>query len=193
MGNILFKEDKKQLRIILTQKINKMSTEEKQSHSQRICKIIELSPLWLNRTALFAYYPLGKELDISPLLHRAWENDEIPLALPRISGSTMTFHRVTQWNKINMQPNKWGILEPLGEWELLNPHDFEHPLMILPGLGFTEKGKRLGRGGGFYDRYLNENLRDCTQLTKWGVAYPCQLCRDIPTEPHDVSLDKIIY
>ncbi len=60
-------------------------------------------------------------------------------------------------------------------------------LLIVPGLGFSYTGDRIGRGGGFYDRYL-EKYRGL----KIGVAYCEQLVEEIPTESHDVKVDFVV-
>ena len=60
-------------------------------------------------------------------------------------------------------------------------------LLVVPGLGFCESGKRLGRGGGFYDRYLSS-----FNGTTVGICYEGQLLEAVPVEPHDCSVGCII-
>ena len=59
--------------------------------------------------------------------------------------------------------------------------------MVVPGVAFDRKGKRLGRGKGFYDRFLKS-----TNATKVGVGYEFQLIDEVPSEPHDISMDIIV-
>lgn len=60
-------------------------------------------------------------------------------------------------------------------------------LAIIPGRAFTRQGKRLGRGGGWYDRILPK-----LHGPKWGVAFGCQIKKDIPTDPWDVQMNKVV-
>ena len=193
MRSTLFDMEKKQLRQYVIQQIKSLDKNEKEAHSQRICSEIIHTNEWQNRDILFAYYPLESEIDIRILLYKAWESSETPLALPCISGKRMNFYRVDWDMRDKMKLNNRGILEPLTDWEKLEPDNFSNPLMIIPGLAFTLSGKRLGRGGGFYDRYLGRDTIILKDLTKWAAAYPCQLGEDFPIEPHDISLDKIFF
>lgn len=59
-------------------------------------------------------------------------------------------------------------------------------LAIIPGRAFTSAGDRMGRGKGYYDRMLSS-----LNCPKWGVAFHCQMVKEIPTDPWDVRLDKI--
>jgi 5-formyltetrahydrofolate cyclo-ligase len=62
-------------------------------------------------------------------------------------------------------------------------------LVLVPGLAFDEKGARLGRGGGFYDRLLAS--KSATTLAM-GVAFAFQLESKLPLEPHDVAMDAVL-
>ncbi len=61
-------------------------------------------------------------------------------------------------------------------------------LAIIPGRAFTRRGDRLGRGKGYYDRLLAK-----LGCPKWGVAFPCQIVREVPTDAWDVTLDRVIF
>ena len=61
--------------------------------------------------------------------------------------------------------------------------------MVVPGVAFAEDGRRLGRGKGYYDRYLSRaEFRAFTV----GVCYGCQLRGDIPAEPHDKKVSMVV-
>jgi 5-formyltetrahydrofolate cyclo-ligase len=59
---------------------------------------------------------------------------------------------------------------------------------ICPGIAFSENGDRLGSGRGYYDRYLSAHPPRITI----GLAFECQIVKDLPAEPHDRSMDWII-
>jgi 5-formyltetrahydrofolate cyclo-ligase len=62
-------------------------------------------------------------------------------------------------------------------------------VVVVPGLAFTADGRRLGQGGGHYDRFLPRLRAGCVTI---GAAFAEQLVEDIPTEPHDVRLDIVV-
>jgi len=70
---------------------------------------------------------------------------------------------------------------------LPDPATFD--LVIVPGVAFTERGARLGRGGGWYDRLLPQLRADCATV---GVAFDIQVLPELPVEPHDVPVDVVV-
>ncbi|MCA9312319.1 MAG: hypothetical protein KDA21_13985, partial [Phycisphaerales bacterium] len=74
----------------------------------------------------------------------------------------------------------------------------EIDLILVPGLAFDTAGRRLGRGGGVYDRYLARvcDVEGRGQVTRGpllcGVCFEIQVWEDLPTEDHDVGMDLII-
>lgn len=62
-------------------------------------------------------------------------------------------------------------------------------VVIVPGIAFTADGRRLGQGGGWFDRFLAGIRVDCSAI---GVCFDEQLLADLPTEPHDVILDAVV-
>ena len=74
------------------------------------------------------------------------------------------------------------ILGPLESAPVITPD-----VLIIPGLGFSKEGKRLGRGKGFYDRYLENST-----AVKIGIAFEIQIEKDIPVEQHDKEMDFVV-
>ncbi|HSL73997.1 MAG TPA: 5-formyltetrahydrofolate cyclo-ligase [Ilumatobacteraceae bacterium] len=62
-------------------------------------------------------------------------------------------------------------------------------VVVVPGLAFTADGRRLGQGGGWYDRYLAQVPPGCVTV---GVCFAGQLVDDLPTEPHDIAVDVVV-
>ncbi len=170
-------------------RINRLSPEEEKAFSRNLCRSIRTSPEYREADALFAYYPFRRETNLLPLLNEALK-ENIPVFLPLIAGKEMTFRRVHSLVKTELVPNKWGIYEPDRRLPSGRGEDFSRPLMLLPGVAFTGDGRRLGRGGGFYDRYLE---KDRGNLILAGTAYPCQIVDELPAEPHDILMDKVFY
>jgi 5-formyltetrahydrofolate cyclo-ligase len=62
-------------------------------------------------------------------------------------------------------------------------------VVVVPGLAFTVDGRRLGQGGGHYDRFLPRLRPDCVTV---GAAFAEQIVDELPTDPHDVRLDLVV-
>lgn len=78
----------------------------------------------------------------------------------------------------------FGLLEPQGDLEVVDPSQID--LIHVPGLAFTKEGYRIGYGGGYYDRYL-ENFGGHSLST----IYPCQI-QDFNSEDHDIPVQEVL-
>jgi 5-formyltetrahydrofolate cyclo-ligase len=107
---------------------------------------------------------------------------EYAVCYPRVLGEEMQFRRVEDVR--NLQNGRWGIDEPVEGAPVVDNLD----LIICPGVAFTRGGLRLGRGKGFYDRYI-EGLAKKPVL--WGVQYAERIKSTLPHESHDVMMDRV--
>lgn len=131
------------------------------------------------------YYPVGSEA--SPLGYARWFYEAgHTVALPWFADKTspMTFR---QWSnpfvEDELEPAPWGGLQPDGSAEAVTPD-----VLIVPLLAFTDRGERLGQGGGHYDRYLQNN-QDAITI---GIGWDCQRVERLPVEPHDMPLRAVV-
>lgn len=86
--------------------------------------------------------------------------------------------------------NRFGIPEPdLAASSLLDPEDLDH--VLLPLIGFDDRGQRLGTGGGYYDRSFAFRLGNRQPPRLIGIAYACQQVAALPAAEWDVPLDLI--
>lgn len=91
-------------------------------------------------------------------------------------------------NARQVRRGRFGVWEPDVETtQVLKPEELS--VILLPGLFFTLEGARLGRGGGFFDRYL---ARTTATTLRAGVALDWQLVESLPLEPHDQQMDWLI-
>lgn len=64
-------------------------------------------------------------------------------------------------------------------------------LVIVPGVAFDDAGNRMGRGRGYYDRFLSQHT--LSKAYKLGICYKQQMIENIPVEPHDIRMDEVIH
>lgn len=110
----------------------------------------------------------------------------VEVVAPRWNGETYELARLKGLDEQNLRRGPMGIREP-ADADIVAPRDVY--VWIVPGLAFTPEGKRLGYGGGWYDRFLASAPRGAVKI---GVAYPFQLVDDLPMDPHDIPLTGVI-
>jgi 5-formyltetrahydrofolate cyclo-ligase len=134
------------------------------------------------RVALFASLP--DEIDTRPLFERVLSAGK-PCLFPRcLSDDSLVFARVEVWE--DLVPGRYGVPEPPvgSEVEALGPGD----LAVLPGVAFDRRGRRLGRGRGFYDRTFSPEGGPVLV----GLAAAFQVVDEVPAGPTDRPVDVIV-
>lgn len=86
-----------------------------------------------------------------------------------------------------LEPSRYGIREPAISAPRAAYDEID--AVLVPGLAFDERGLRLGRGGGYYDRLLPLLRPDAVRI---GIAYDEQVLERIPAEDHDVEMDLVV-
>lgn len=125
------------------------------------------------------------EVETAALIEYLWQQGK-RVCVPKSDGSTkrMQFYKIDSWS--DTEPGYKGILEPK-ETSCDAVSKSEIDCIIVPGVVFTPKGYRIGFGGGFFDRYLE----DYTGMTCSLVA-SLQLYEQLPIEHHDVPVQYLI-
>lgn len=172
----------------------KALTKERRSSETRqvIGRIIE-SPDYKRSGVIVSYMALGSELDLTELNEKVLADGK-KLVLPVVKGKDLIFREVKGLTEEYFAIGSFGIREPKEDLPLWDPkEERSNTLWLLPGVAFDRGCRRLGQGGGYYDRTL-ERLRAFQRAgdTIAGVAFECQIADRIPTEEWDASLDKVI-
>lgn len=129
------------------------------------------------------YAALPDEPDIDPLLaHLASEGR---LALPRIDGDQLSLHLVSAHQTLDT--GSFHIREPSDLDPQVDPADLT--LLVLPGRAFDRAGRRLGRGGGHYDRLV---ARLPASIRRLGVAFGEQIVAVVPTDATDQVVHSVV-
>ena len=132
-----------------------------------------------------AYLASPQEIDLSPFIRKMLAMG-VKVVAPRWNGETYELAVLTGLDEVHLRHGPMGILEP-AEAEIVSPKAVG--VWLIPGLAFTRNGKRLGYGGGWYDRLLAEAPKGSLKL---GIAHAFQVVDDLPSEPHNVSLDGVV-
>ena len=110
----------------------------------------------------------------------------VKVVAPRWNGETYCLARLKELDDKHLRRGPMGIREPVDD-DIVPPQDVY--AWIVPGLAFTRDGKRLGYGGGWYDRLLASAPKSAAKI---GVAYSFQIVSDLPAEPHDILLTDVV-
>lgn len=109
----------------------------------------------------------------------------VRLVLPRMEDDSLTLREVR--DLASLRPGAWGILEPPADTVLVPPEGVD--LFLVPGLLFDRSGRRLGRGGGHYDRLLQ---RSRVGASRMGLCYAERVMAELPAAEWDVFMHVIV-
>jgi 5-formyltetrahydrofolate cyclo-ligase len=164
----------------------------------RAAGILEQSSLWAGFTTLLVFLSLDCEIDTGPLIQAAFRGGK-KIFVPRIRGKTLNFCRL-EGPDSPRTAGPFGTREPASGAAELRPGDFP-ALAVTPGLAFTPGGIRLGRGGGYYDRFFAGLDRGilappgspgppfpCFAL---GLCLDCQIEDRLPSDKWDKPMDAL--
>jgi 5-formyltetrahydrofolate cyclo-ligase len=178
--------DKNAIRRKLRETLANISEPERHRKSLAACGLITSSPEFAAAGTVMLYLSTAHEVDTTQLAIRAWQ-----------AGKTVVVPKVS-WDQKRMLPveitslhsdiatSGLGIREPVGGKPVpTNLID----LVVVPGLGFTTTGYRIGRGMGFYDRFLAQ--ADFLGVS-CGLAFEEQVVEDLPVLDHDMPLSMLV-
>jgi 5-formyltetrahydrofolate cyclo-ligase len=183
--------DKAVLRREIKRRLEKLSGNEIDVYSRRATAHLLDSELWSAARAILAFASLAREVQTAGIISAARDAGK-GLALPRVDGEKLVFHEIVHDGprSPHLIRHVLGMEEPPPHApvaDLLGSELWREPLVLVPGLAFDRQGYRLGRGRGFYDRFL----ADLTAETV-GVCFECQLVDRVPAESWDARVQYLL-
>lgn len=177
--------EKKKARQIIRRAVQRLTPSERRQKSRAIRARLLALPELRTSKYIMAYLPMNDEWDTRPLLAdliSAGKRLYAPSAT--IKARLMTPIRLTSLQ--NLSAGAYGILEPDSEESCpVSKLDF----LLIPGRAFDRHGNRLGRGAGFYDRFM---AADDFNAVRCAGAFACQMLDDVPHDSHDLPVQIIV-
>lgn len=153
-------------------------------------KIVQTEEFQKAKTVLL-YSPIAGEVDIRSIVGLPAKKlgEKKSWVLPRAIGdSRMLFFAFDSFD--DLKEEKYGIQVPKATNNLVKKEELD--FIIVPGVMFTRKGKRLGRGGGYYDRLLSDLKEAGSKSTALGLCFEELIMEEIPFSEHDFQLKQVI-
>ena len=177
--------DKNTLRQEIKTKVAKLSNREVVKDNKAINSHICVSRHFLEAKVVMGYLAQGKEVNIDPALQQALNSDKI-VGVPRVleEDGQMEIVRLTDFKKLGK--DRYGIRVPQEPYEVIDPSDVD--LILVPAVACTGAGDRMGRGAGYYDRFLPH----CAKAVPMGVVFEAQVVEELPVNAHDRKISYLV-
>jgi 5-formyltetrahydrofolate cyclo-ligase len=165
-----------------------------QSKSRALSERLFSTSWWSTADWVFIYIPMFGEVETRYIVVRAYK-DSKQVAIPRMEGGDLAFYHY-EGRTEELLPHQFGILEPDPSWSYVDPNvlQAQHLLVLTPGLAFDRQRRRLGRGKGYYDRFLaavRAARQHGIESLAVGLAFAEQIVAEVPVADHDEPLDGI--
>ncbi|MEZ6165533.1 MAG: 5-formyltetrahydrofolate cyclo-ligase, partial [Phycisphaerales bacterium] len=181
---------KPDLRHEAEQRLRGLTTTQQSNNASAITPHLLADPTITTASTILAYAAFGTELSLDPFISAALNRAQT-IAIPAIDWATKSMAPVAITNLANdLETGRYDIRVPKPGLALVEPAQLD--VILLPGLAFDRAGNRLGRGAGFYDRFISALHEAGHRPTLIGVCYHAQVVDSVPTEPHDHRVDRVI-
>ena len=171
--------EKKELRTLIKTLKKQHTKEQLEAQSEAIMTKLERHPNFMKAHKVMLYNALPDEVQTLAFLEK-WHLKK-QIILPTVVGDDII--PVEYAKDTDFAVGDFNILEPQNE-----PYRGDFDLIVVPGVAFDREGNRLGRGRGYYDRFLSQHL----EVKRIGICFDFQLVDEVPAEPFDIRMDEVI-
>lgn len=178
---------KQRLRVQLRAQRRALQSSQQVGAARALARHLLHHSVFLRAHHVACYLAADGEIDTWHILRACWRLGK-RVYVPVTKSGTMVFRRYDKGDKLRR--GGFGLLEPLPSSPTIVPDQLD--LVLLPLVGFTRRGERLGMGGGYYDRCFADRRSRRHRPTLLGLAHSFQELDTLPSQPHDRGLDGIV-
>lgn len=176
--------NKKEIRKQMLSILESIPENERKNQDESIALKIGELPELCDAECFFAYIGIGYEIKTTKIIEKLLREGKC-VCVPLCYGSgKMDAIKITSLD--DLHPGRYGIPEPPANGEKASPSNID--AIIVPGVAFDKEGRRLGRGGGYYDRFMESAIN----AKKIALCREINLIDEVPCEEHDESVDIIV-
>ncbi len=128
------------------------------------------------------YFSIGKEVRTKEIIETLLK-DKKRICLPKIIKDKMCFVEIMSLD--DLKRGKFSVMEPINRFPEIDPNELD--IIFVPAVSLDKMGNRIGRGSGYYDKFLN----NCN-AKKIALAYDFQILDSIPSDKRDIRMDYIM-
>jgi 5-formyltetrahydrofolate cyclo-ligase len=173
-------ENKISLRNLLLEKRDNTSYDLLKIASDKMQKKLKKIYAFTNAHRIGVYYPIGSEILTQNIIQELISNGQ-EVFLPKVIDGKMEFRKITDFS--SLEKGSFDIMEPKDDCKVNNSLD----IILVPTVGISLSGVRLGYGHGFYDKFLAEY-----KTTTISLILEKQIIKNIPKSEHDILMDWIV-
>lgn len=171
--------NKKEIRNKIKQLKKEHTMQELDSQSEVILSKLEKHKAFKDANIVMLYASLPDEVNTHSFIEK-WRNKK-HIILPTVSGDDII--PVELGKETTFATGDFNIMEPQNE-----PYHGSFDLIVVPGVAFDSDGNRIGRGKGYYDRFLSHHPK----VKRIGICFDFQYIDKVPTEENDIKMDEVI-
>ncbi|MFA5890918.1 MAG: 5-formyltetrahydrofolate cyclo-ligase [Actinomycetota bacterium] len=177
------RERKDTVRRLTLARRGRLDAAEREARAERLIERLLAMPEVAEAERVLAFVSVRSEVPTGRLLQAVLASGSV-LLLPYVADDgALQAAEVESLDEL--EPGYRGIPEPRSRFAL---HPAEASVIVLPGVAFDERGRRLGHGGGFYDAFLRES----PVVPRIGICFEVQVVPEVPVEPHDERVDAVV-
>lgn len=175
---------KKELRTAIKKTIAALSTQQRMEASYELLERLAVHEQFVAAKVVMLFHSLPDEVNTHQFIEQ-WADKKIIL-LPVVQGDDLELRQYVKGEQLC--ETDFHIEAPQGNiFTDLSAID----LVVVPGVAFDKAGNRMGRGRGYYDRFLAQP--PLARAYKLGICYAQQMVETLPVEPHDIRMNEVIY
>ena len=168
------------LRKHLLEKRDAISDEFRNISSNKIYQNLKQVDSYINSHNIACYFSIGSEIDTYDIMLDILKQGK-NILLPKIVDNNLKFYVIPDLGKL--EKGEFGIMVPKDSCKEMEKID----CILIPTIGISRSGDRLGYGKGYYDKFLSS-----IDAVKIALTYSKQIVKSVPTESHDIKIDLII-